>query len=71
MTESAVVRMANDIARQFAHLPPDEAAAAVAGHIASFWDPRMRRQLDEEVARDPSQLDAVVVAALRTPERAG
>ena len=32
--------MGNDIARQFAHLPTDVAAQAVARHIETFWDPR-------------------------------
>ncbi len=61
-----VVRMANDIARQFGYLPADEAAAAVANHLRSFWDPRMRRQLAEEVGRDPDRLDPAVVRALTT-----
>jgi formate dehydrogenase subunit delta len=45
MTASPQVRLANDIAAQFHHLPPDRAAAAVAEHITAFWDPRMRRAL--------------------------
>jgi len=45
MTGSAEARMGNDIARQFAHLPPADAAEAIAAHIESFWDPRMRRTL--------------------------
>ena len=45
----AEARMGNDIARQFAHLPPAEAAEAIALHIESFWDPRMRRALTEYV----------------------
>lgn len=64
MADPHVVRLANDIARQFAHLPADEAAAAVAGHIKAFWDPRMRTRLLEEIDRDPSRLDPIVVQAL-------
>jgi formate dehydrogenase subunit delta len=56
--------MANDIARQFGYLTPDEVATAVAGHIAMFWDPRMRRQLAEEVESDPGRLDPAVVHAV-------
>ena len=56
-----VVRLANDIARQFAHLPGDQASAAVANHIAMFWDPRMRAELAREIDRDASQLDPLVV----------
>ena len=62
---SPVVRMANDIARQFAHLPEGEAAAAVGNHIAMFWDPRMRADLVAEIERDPSQLDPLVVEAVK------
>ncbi len=62
-----VVRLANDIARQFAHLPDDQAAAAVAQHVSMFWDPRMREDLAAEIARDDSQLDPLVVQAVSTP----
>jgi formate dehydrogenase subunit delta len=55
--------MGNDIARQFAHLPPAEAAAAVAAHIEAFWDPRMRRGLEALVAAHDDSLDPVVVDA--------
>lgn len=41
-TAASVVRMANQIARNFGHLPPEDAARATADHIAHFWDPRMR-----------------------------
>ncbi len=59
-----VARLADDIARNLAHLPPDEAAGAIAGHLRSFWDPRMRRQLKELVTADPSIVDPVVVTAV-------
>ncbi|WP_372344816.1 formate dehydrogenase subunit delta [Streptomyces sp. KL116D] len=48
MTHTAVPaerRMANDIAKHHAHLPADQAAEAVAGHLTKFWDPRMRQRL--------------------------
>ena len=57
--------MGNDIARQFAHLPDDAAAAAVGNHIRMFWDPKMRAKLDAEIARDPSQLDPLVVRGVQ------
>lgn len=62
-----VVRLANDIARQFAHLPPAEAAQAVAAHLHQFWDPRMRADLAREVAHDPDRLDPLVLAAVDPP----
>jgi len=67
--EPSVVRMANDIARQFAHLPQAEAAAAVASHVSTFWDPRMTRQLLAEVEHDPDQLDPLVVEAMQAVTR--
>ncbi|MBX9896742.1 MAG: formate dehydrogenase subunit delta [Qipengyuania sp.] len=41
-TAQSVVRMANQIARNFAHLDEEHAALATADHIAHFWDPRLR-----------------------------
>lgn len=38
------VRLANDIAEQFAHQDHEKAARAVAEHINLFWTPRMRQQ---------------------------
>jgi formate dehydrogenase subunit delta len=66
--EPRVARLAGDIARNLPHLSPDEAAQAIAGHLRSFWDPRMRRQLQELVAADPSSVEPVVVAAVAALE---
>jgi formate dehydrogenase subunit delta len=55
-----VVQLAQDIARNFAHLPDDVAAAAIANHLRSFWDPRMRDQLKKIVEADPSSVDPLV-----------
>jgi len=55
--------MGNDIARQFAHLPPGEAAEAIAVHIESFWDPRMRRTLEALAAAHDESLDPLLVDA--------
>jgi len=41
-TGNSVVRMANQIALNFAALGEDEAARATAEHIGKYWDPRMR-----------------------------
>ncbi|MQA04836.1 MAG: formate dehydrogenase [Streptosporangiales bacterium] len=58
--------MANDIAVQFHHLPPDAAAKAIANHIRQFWERRMRQQLVEHVASgDVDDLDPLVVDAAR------
>jgi formate dehydrogenase subunit delta len=55
--------MGNDIARQFTHLPPGEAAEAIARHIETFWDPRMRRALEALVAAQDDALDPLLVDA--------
>jgi formate dehydrogenase subunit delta len=62
--EPSVIRMANDIARNQVHLPTADAAALIARHIRSFWDPRMRAELARLVAADPSLVSPVVVEAL-------
>lgn len=63
-----VVQLAQDIARNLAHLPHDEAVAAIANHLRSFWDPRMRTQLKTIVEVDPSIVDPLVrEAAARLP----
>jgi formate dehydrogenase subunit delta len=59
----AEARMGNDIARQFGHLPTGEAAEAVARHIETFWDPRMRRNLEALAAAHDDSLDPLLVDA--------
>ena len=58
-------RMANDIAAHLGHLPGQQAAEAVAGHIGRFWDPRMRTRLYEFVDAGADGLDPLVVAAVK------
>lgn len=58
------VRLANDIAVQFHHLPADAAAKEVAGHIKSFWDPAMRTALFDCVDAQEAALDPLVVTAV-------
>ncbi|MFF4349045.1 formate dehydrogenase subunit delta [Streptomyces sp. NPDC001530] len=58
-------RMANDIAANLGHLPGEQAAEAVAGHIGRFWDPRMRSRLYEFVDAGADGLDPLVVAAVK------
>jgi formate dehydrogenase subunit delta len=61
----AQVRLANDIAVQFHHRPPGEAAAAVANHIRMFWDPRMRTELVTRAETDTTDLDPLVLEAVK------
>jgi formate dehydrogenase subunit delta len=62
------VRLANDIAAQFRHWQTGEAAAAIAEHLHSFWDPRMRTRLIAHVEAGGAGLHPLlvhVVAQLR------
>jgi formate dehydrogenase subunit delta len=63
MTVPPEARMGNDIARPFAHLTAAEAAEAVARHIETFWDPRMRSRLEALAAAHDESLDAILVDA--------
>ena len=57
------IRLANEIAVQFKHRDPEVAAKQIAGHIQSFWDPRMRSKLLADVGAADSGLDPLAVAA--------
>jgi len=59
-----VVRMANQIAAQLAAAPGEGAAAGVANHLRTFWDPRMIARLIECRRLIGGVLDPVVVEAL-------
>jgi len=63
MAVATQVRLANDIAAQFRHLAHDDAVAAIAAHVQSFWEPRMRRQLTEAVAAGDPDVDPLVAEA--------
>lgn len=58
-----VVRLANEIAVQFAHVPFDDGATRVARHMRDFWDPRMVRALLTHAATGPADLDPLAAAA--------
>ncbi|HRC41634.1 formate dehydrogenase subunit delta [Nostocoides sp.] len=60
-----VVRLANELARNFEVLPPAEASAGLARHIRTFWEPRMRHDLLARIAAGQSALHPLVVAAAR------
>lgn len=49
MSHEKLVHMANQIAVFFESKPHDEGVDGIAAHINAFWEPRMRRQLFEEV----------------------
>ncbi|MDP9844826.1 formate dehydrogenase subunit delta [Streptosporangium lutulentum] len=57
------IRLANEIAAQFQRRDPADAARAIADHIQSFWDPRMRIRLIAAAQDSGSGLDPLAVAA--------
>lgn len=63
MAVATQVRLVNDVARQFKHLPHDEAVAGVVGHLKTFWDPRMKAQLLAAVDAGDADLDPIAVEA--------
>jgi formate dehydrogenase subunit delta len=58
-----IKRMANQIATAFQAYPEDQAVKETANHIKSFWDPRMRKQLAEIMAKDAAALNPIALAA--------
>jgi formate dehydrogenase subunit delta len=57
------VRLANDIATQFHHQAPEQAAAEIAAHMRSFWEPRMTTALLAHVDAGGEGLDELAVRA--------
>ena len=45
MTTADLIRMANQIAANFAAHDEAEVAIAIASHLRQFWEPRMRQDL--------------------------
>ena len=62
MSHDKLAYMANQIGRFFAHQKEEQAVASINDHIRKFWDPRMRRQILEEL--DTAALDPRVRRAV-------
>lgn len=65
MSVKDLVRMANQIAVNQAHLPDNEAAELVASHLTMFWAPAMRNDLVAAVDAGQADLNAVALRAVR------
>jgi hypothetical protein len=63
---AALVRMANQIARQFAGDAHDDAVAAVARHLDTFWEHDMRVDLTRAIDAASVTVHPVVEEAMRT-----
>ncbi|MGQ4615814.1 formate dehydrogenase subunit delta [Nocardia sp. R7R-8] len=64
MRTAPAIRLATEIAAQFRHLPPGEAATPIVEHIRRYWEPRLRAQLLEQAAHAGEECDAHVVAVV-------
>jgi formate dehydrogenase subunit delta len=63
METKDMVRMANQIAAYFRAYPEEEAVKETAKHLKSYWEPRMRKLLDEHVAKGGAGLEPLVLKA--------
>ena len=61
----ALVRMANQIARQWAADPTADPVGAVATHLDLFWEPDMRADLAAALDAGTVTVDEIVVEAMR------
>jgi len=64
MQPDKLVLMANQIAAFFAAQGEARALPQIADHIAKFWDPRMRRDIQAHVGRGGSGLSPLALAAI-------
>ena len=60
-----LIRMANQIAANFAHHPADQAAEEIATHIKMFWTHGMRADLEAWVENGAEELHPLAVEAMR------
>ena len=65
MEAEELIRMVNQIAAFFEPYPETEAVHGIAEHIEKFWEPRMRRQLNEIVAAGGGGLSPLALAGCR------
>lgn len=63
--QDAVIRMGNDIARQFAHRPREQAVEEISAHILKFWDPSMRAELSRCISLDAHDIEPILADAAR------
>jgi formate dehydrogenase subunit delta len=57
--------MANQVAEFFVVYPEEQGSAEVAKHLRNFWDPRMRRQLQEYADRSGDDMHPLLRHAVK------
>jgi formate dehydrogenase subunit delta len=60
-----LVKMANQIGQFFAAQTRSDAVEGTANHLRRFWDPRMRRMIEEHVSHGGAGLDPVALEAVK------
>jgi formate dehydrogenase subunit delta len=66
MSPDKLVMMANQIGKFFASQPHGDAVAAIADHLRKFWEPRMRAQILDHLAKGGAGLDPPVLKAVES-----
>jgi len=64
IAQPAVIRLGNDIARQFAHMPERTAAEEIATHIEKFWTPKMLNELFDLAKPSNPDIDPLLIHAV-------
>lgn len=59
-----LIRMANQIAENFAHHPAEQAAGEVANHLQLFWTMTMRSELEAWVDQGGEELHPLALEAV-------
>jgi formate dehydrogenase subunit delta len=55
--------MANQIARNLAHRPHDEAVEEIATHLKAYWEARMLAEMDAHLLAGATDVDPLAVEA--------
>ncbi|EXS69765.1 formate dehydrogenase subunit delta [Sphingobium sp. Ant17] len=63
-TADRLIYMAHQIARNLETMGDAKAVEALAEHLASFWDPRMKEQIIAMVSEQPGRFSPIVAAAV-------
>ena len=66
MSPEKLVMMANQIGKFFASQPHADPVAAIADHLKKFWEPRMRAQILDHLAKGGAGLDPPVLKAVES-----
>jgi formate dehydrogenase subunit delta len=64
MSHDRLAYMANQIGRFFQSQKPETAVAAIEDHLLKFWDPRMRKAIQVQLAAGSIELDPLVRQAV-------